>query len=173
MTQSAIKKAPAIASQIITDNGQPCGVLFEFADGRLITVTADDLSQAILEHAVWHGLKQKIGDAAALSRNPDTGRSATLDDKHDAMLAVLEQLKSGHWNKPREGSGGSTGGLLAQAIANLRGKPVAAIREWLAGKSKEEQAALRANAKIAEEIARIQASRVSDDIDSDALLDEI
>jgi len=173
MTQPTIKKAPAIASQIVINDGRPYGVAFEFADGRMLTIGHGDLPQPILEYAIWHGLKQKIGDAAALSRNPDTGRSATLDDKYDAMLAVLEQLKAGHWNKPREGSGGNTGGLLAQAIANLRDKPVAVIREWLAGKSKEEQAALRANAKIAEEIARIQASRVPDDIDSDALLDEL
>ena len=42
-----------------------------------LTMQLRDLSDAMVEQAALHGLKQKIVDAAALSRNPDTGRSAT------------------------------------------------------------------------------------------------
>ena len=148
---------------------------FVSTNGRGLTLHLTDLSQAMLDHATMHGLKAKIGDAGAISRNPDTGKSATDDDKLTAMGAVMNRLLSGDWNKTRsEGSIGG-GGLLFRALCLLyTSKTPEAIREFLAKKSSEEKAALRKVPAIAGHILTLQAAALkSDGIDGDSLLDEL
>ena len=113
----------------------------------------------IVAYAALHGLKQKIGDAAAISRNPDTGKSATMEDKRAAMLTVFNRLMDGSWNKGAgDGDGSSGAGLLFRALQRLSpGKPVVEIREFIAGKSKAEQAAIRAVPRIKHVIDQIRA----------------
>src|ERR1700745_2473137 len=53
-----------------------------------IQVSVAELSESIKAQLILHGLKQKICDAAAIPRNPETGRSATPKEKFDAMQAV-------------------------------------------------------------------------------------
>ena len=132
----------------------------KFANGEEIRVNRAELSDEILRHAVMHGLKQKLVDAAAISRNPDTGRSATVADKYAAVREVYDRLLAGNWNKGRgEGSGsGGAGGLLFRALCRLySGKTPEQIRTFLDGKGKEEQAALRKNPRVAAIIEEIKA----------------
>ena len=73
-----------------------------------ITVHVRDLHQSILDAAILHGLKQKIVDAAAISRNQETGRSATAKDKFDAMYEVFLRLTDPvepSWNKIERSEG--------------------------------------------------------------------
>lgn len=132
-----------------------------------------ECSQEIETMALLHGFKQKIVDAAAIARNPDTGRSATVADKYAAMREVYDRLLSSEWNKVRgDGSTGS-GGLLFRAlcIAYDRKDP-SDIKAFLDGKTKAEQAALRKNPKIA---AIIDTLREEDagDVDTDEMLNEL
>ena len=144
-----------------------------FANGKQITVYVDELDTEIVNRAVMHGLKQKLVDAAAISRNPDTGATASIEDKYNAVYDVYQRLLNGEWNKNREGGGGVSGGLLFRALCRLYDrKTPEAIREFLDGKTKAEQSALRANPKIAAIIDEIRAERVSG-VDSDHLLDEL
>ena len=144
-----------------------------FANGKQITVNAEALEADIVNRAVMHGLKQKLVDAAAISRNPDTGATASIEDKYNAVYEVYQRLLNGEWNKNREGGGGVSGGLLFRALCRLyAAKTPEAIREFLDGKTKAEQSALRANPKIAAIIDEIRAERVSG-VDSDDLLDEL
>jgi hypothetical protein len=144
-----------------------------FANGKRIVVDGRELGSPILERATAHGLKQKLVDAAAISRNPDTGATANIEDKYNAVYEVYQRLLKGEWNKNREGGGGTVGGLLFRALCQLyERKTPEQIREFLDGKTKSEQAALRINPKIAAIINAIQAERVSD-VDSDDLLDEL
>lgn len=137
-----------------------------------IIIGLSNLSPAMIEHAALHGLKQKICDAAAISRDPETGRSATTETKFRAMHAVYARIMAGEWNAKR-GEGTTTGGLLFRALCLLYPtKDADQIREFLAGKSKQEQAALRANPKIAAIIDEIRAESV-DGVDSDELLSEL
>jgi len=142
-----------------------------FAHGEILRVYADTLIPSILDQAVMHGLKQKLVDAAAISRNPDTGMSATIADKYDAVKTVFDRLMAGEWNAVRVG-GGNSGGLLYRALVRLYGERKTAdqLKEYLAGKSDAEKAALRKNPKIAAIIAEIQAENADDSIDSDELL---
>lgn len=136
---------------------------------RLVNVTmlADDIKTA----AMFHGVKQKIVDAMALSRDTKTGKAASWADKHAAMTAMADRLERGLWNERGEG-GGAEGGLLKQALRNLwPTKDAAEIDAFLKGLTDEEEKALRVNASpVKDEIDRIRASRVKGEVDVSALI---
>lgn len=183
--QAKVKRTPAISAEITLEAPEhgtsPNNKLtITFADGRTINVMVSDLGPEIRAIALMHGLKQKLVDAAAISRNPDTGRSATIEDKYRAVRTVAEQLFAGRWNAVRNGAGGGTsaGGLLFRALCRMyEGKKTPEqIREFLAGKSKADQAALRGNTHVAAIIDEIKAEDAKDetpDTGSDELLAEL
>lgn len=159
----------------LTGNGS---LRIDVAGFPALNVQLRDLSDAMIEQAALHGLKQKIVDAAALSRNPDTGRSASVADKYNAMREVLERLLVGDWNKARgDGTGTGAGGLLFAALCRLySAKTPEAIRAFLDGKTAAEQAALRKNPKISAVIETIKAERAKDapdGTDTDDMLAEL
>lgn len=166
------KRIPAIAVQcILSDNGAAADhIILTPAGGSPITISTENLSSEVLRYATLHGLKQKLVDAAAISRNPETGRSATVADKIAAVQEVLDRLLAGEWNKRREGA--PTGGLLLRALARLYpARTRDQLVEFLAGKSDAEKAALRRNPKVAAIIEEIRAESADDEsIDSDELL---
>lgn len=142
-----------------------------FSNGETLTIRANDLSAQILGQCAMHGLKQKLCDAAAISRNPDTGRSATVSDKFNAVREVYDRLIAGQWNKTREGGAGATGGLLFRALCiTYPAKTPETIREYLAKRTAEEKTALRK--KFAELIASLKTPS-DDDTDVDGMLDEL
>lgn len=168
MSNETTKRTPAITAAID-------GFVLTFTgdNGRVLTLDAQSLSREVWGAAVMHGLKQKIGDAAAISRNPETGRSATTDDKFDAMSEVLNRLMAGNWNKPREsGDGAGAGGLLFKALCRVKAdKTPAEVKAYLDGRTKEEQAALRKVPGIAAAIDAIRAESAKvAGIDGEALL---
>lgn len=145
-----------------------------FSNSEVLTINADSLSDEIRTAAMMHGLKQKLVDAAAIARNPDTGRSATPDDKYNAVREVYDRItqSDGTWNKGRTGEGSGAGnGLLLSALMELRGLPREKVEAYLADKTKEQKAALRDNAKVAPIIARLKAARSK--VNSDDLLGEL
>ena len=155
------KRIPAVTCTVEYDqNGNTVRQCYQFANDSQITVTAGAFPHAIWEHAKWHGIKQKLMDAAALSRNPETGRSATIGDKYDAMKTVFDRMSiDGQWNAVTRGpSGPKIDGTLLMALVRLYpAKSPAALREYLGGKSTAEQTAMRGNPKIAPMIAIIVA----------------
>ena len=139
-------------------------VTLTFSNGERIVADLDRMTDEIIQACMTHGLKQKLVDAAAISRNPETGRSATVEDKFNAVREVYDRLLSGQWNKVREGgAGGGIGRLLFAALVRLYAgkKTDEEIRAFLAGKSDAEQAALRASSRVAPIIAEIKAERAS------------
>ena len=146
-----------------------------FANGENLTVRGDTLNSDVQQYAMMHGLKQKLVDAAAISRNPETGRAATVEDKYQAVKAVYDRLLGGQWNATREG-GGNAGGLLAQALTRMYAgrKTAEDIKAFLAEKSDAEKAALRKNPRVAQIIEDIRAEQgKTADIDTDELLGEL
>lgn len=134
------------------------GILnLDFADGRGLMLDTILLKPEVIAQALMHGLKQKLVDAAAMTRNPENGRSATVADKYDAVKAVLDRLLEGEWNKRREGA--PTGGLLKRALVKLyEGRMTAdKIDTFLAKQSDKEKAALRKNPKVAAIIEELRA----------------
>lgn len=173
-TQEQTKQRDIRATVIRTAEGQAGGLRLDFANGKVLQLTGAQLSNDIMAEAIIHGLKQKLVDAAAISRNPETGRSATIEDKFAAVKRVYDRLLSGEWNEPREGGGG--GSLLFKALCRMQPKKDAAdIREWLDKRTDAEKAALRKNPKVAAIIVEIQAesAKGGEGVDSDALLEEL
>jgi hypothetical protein len=165
---------PAVSFEIDSDE---LTMLVTFATGDSLHIAPMEMfEQSIINKAMLHGLKQKLGDAAAIGRNPDTGRSATADDKRAAVMEVFERLCSGEWNKTREGGEQGTGLLLAALIATYPAKTRETLTTWLEGKTKEQRAELRKNPKIAATILRIKAERAaagSDNEETANMLDEL
>ena len=142
------------------------------------TVDVLALSDEIKMQACLHGLKQKIVDAAAIPRDTETGRSASITDKFNAMSEVVMRITdpvAPSWNKTARGDGsgstGGAGGLLAEALMEITGKSRDAVLEFLAKKTKKEQAALRDTEKVGLVIARIKAARST--VDTDDLLGDL
>ena len=149
-------------------------VTLKFSNGQELFISADSLPNDVFMQALAHGLKQKLVDAAAISRNPDTGRSATIDDKYNAVREVFDRLMSGQWNKVRDGGASTKGGLLFRALCLMYpDKTPDAIKAFLDKKTPAEKTALRNTARIASIIATFKADEIDDDIDADTLLDEL
>lgn len=150
------------------------GVLrLAFSNGLEIALAPEELGTEIRNAALLHGLKQKLVDAAAISRNTETGRPATVSDKYEAVKAVYDRLLAGQWNATREGGGTATGGLLLQALCRMYAgrKTAEELKAFLADKTDAEKAALRKNPRIAQHIADIRAEQAKDGgIDSDDIL---
>ena len=150
------------------------GVLqLDFANGRGLMLDVQTLSPDVISQAVMHGLKQKLVDSAAITRDPETGRSATVDTKFKAVEAVLNRLMEGEWNKRREG--GPTGGLLKRALIKLYEgrKTPDQIEAFLAKQSDKEKAALRKNPKVAAIIEELRAADLADGEEMPDLLAEL
>lgn len=167
--------AKQIETTINFENGS---IVWGFDNGKSITIGLDILADEIVKMAALHGLKQKVGDAGAISKD-EHGRSATTQTKFEAMNEVASRLMMAttveDWNKKRgTGDGTVKGGLLFEALCRLYpAKTADEIREWLSGMDKKTQAALRANQKIAPVIDEIRAERIlngESDIDTDDLL---
>ena len=171
------KRNTAITATIVTNetDGRPCALHLKFADGEELAITASQLTNNVMEYAVFHGLKQKLVDAAAISRNPETGRAASVEDKYQAVKTVYDRLLAGQWNAVREG-GGATGGLLLQALVRMYAgrKTPDELKTFLADKSDAEKTALRKNPRVAAIIEDIRAETgKAASIDTDELLGEL
>jgi hypothetical protein len=165
------KRTPAIAAEIVDGSLQ-----LVFANGQRLEINPQEqLTDELYQYAAMHGLKQKLVDAAAISRNPETGRAASIEDKYNAVKAVFDRLLAGQWNAPREGAGAG-GGLLFKALCRMYAgkKTDEAIREFLEAKTDAEKTALRKNPKVAAIIEEIRAeSGKAANIDTDELLGEL
>lgn len=168
-----MKRVPVISCETRED-----GLVFTCVTGQRMEVFVKDLSDGIKHAAMLHGLKQKLIDAAAISRNPDTGRSASPEDKWQAVYDMAARVtgETGQWNAARgDGAGAGGNGLLFRALVRMYpAKTQEQLRVYLDGKTKAEQAALRANPKVAAVIDELKSAAVkAGDVDTDELLAEL
>lgn len=78
-----------------------------------------DASEANRDQAERHGWEQKLGDAAALSRETKSGKSASLDEKRTAIAETAERLSQvgAPWNAVGGRQPVDEEALLAQLLA--------------------------------------------------------
>lgn len=153
-TNNETKRVPAIAANVSEDFGT---LTLSFANDKTLSLHVSQLTPTVGAYALMHGLKQKLVDAAAISCNQETGRPATIDDKYEAVKTVFDRLIAGHWNKPRESGTAVAGGLLFKALCRMyANKTPDELREFLAGKTDEQKAALRKNPRVAAIIEEIK-----------------
>lgn len=170
---NANKTPPAITVNISTDTEDSQMIMkhsmlsLMFSNGATLNLDTRKLSADIIGQALAHGLKQKLVDAAAISRDPTNGRAASVEVKAAAVDEVLGRLLAGEWNKRREG-GGNSGGLLFRALCVMYDgrKTVEDIKAYLEKLSDKEKAALRKNPKVATVIdqLRTDAGESGDDL---------
>lgn len=136
--------------------------------GKLTFDTAK-CAAALMRRAAMHGWKQRISDAAAISRNPENGAPASPADKYAAMQELIAHYETGTEEWARRGGGGGGGAkvLTIEAIARLRSIPYAeaelAVTDLATRKTNGDRAAtLRELAKapsVQAMIAEIRAER--------------
>jgi hypothetical protein len=177
---TAIKRANSVLAVVVDEIHR--SIVFNVAGaapdggGKSITLRLDDINPANVDYAALHGFKQRIGDMAALSRDPVTGRAATPADKFAAIEAGVLHYHSGSpdWNM-RAAGGERTGGelgLLARAIAAIKGRDIVEVRDWLKTKTDGERVKLAISPAIKELIDGYRAERASD-VDAEELLAEL
>ena len=152
-------------------------LVLAFRHGETLRLHPESLAPEIQRMAMLHGLKQKLVDAAAISRDTTTGRAATVMTKFDAVKEIFDRItgaggEAPSWNKSRAGGGGGQGGLLARAIARYKGVELAAVKAHLDRLTDAQKQALRVEPRIATIIneLRMESARPAG-IDADALLD--
>ena len=167
MSETTTGRVPAVSVTFHRANGDECGVherpetmRLTFAGGNVTIVTREEL-RPLADAFLWHGAKQKFIDAAAISRNPVSGRSATVADKRAAVMEVIDRcVAHRQWNKAREGGGGS-GTLLLAALERLyAGKKTRAdLIAYLDGLSVDQKRQLERNPRVAPIIEAIRTER--------------
>lgn len=133
-----------------------------------LVVPYNRLSAEIQRSAMVHGLAQKLGDAAAMSRNPANGQPATNADKYKAIKAVYDNIMAGRWNLT---AGGVANHALTAERVTVLGKMFKLtdeqVTQWAKGRTEAQLAAAFTSAKFQLEMAKHRAATAataSDDV---------
>lgn len=125
---------------------------FKLGNGLLVELNPTDLNDEIREAAMYHGLNQKIRDAAA-----GFSKETNFSGAFGAMQQVVDNLLGGRWNA----KGGAGTSDLAQAVANLKEIALSEAQELIGGLDDEQLAELNKKPKVKAEIAKIKAERAA------------
>ena len=103
-------------------------ITFTVAGAGTCQINVGALTPEVQQRAMFHGLTQKVQDKAAISRNPDTGRSASPQDKLAAMVALCDHLNGGGaWEMRQPSKARLDRASLFEALAEVTGKDAAGI----------------------------------------------
>lgn len=167
-----MKSNSVITHEVFQDSGV---IKFTVIGAGVIEFNTNNASAECKLHARVHGFIQRISDAAAISRNPDTGAPATPQEKFDAMSKLVAHYESGtsEWTRVRAAGEGQSGGLLFRAlcIMSAETKSPEEIKTWMSTKTKAQLAALRATERVATIIATLRPASI--EVDADALMNEL
>lgn len=170
------------ANSIITVSRFDNKLTFAFTGVGQFVFDPDRCSAENRARAMIHGFEQRIRDAAALSVDRDTGKSATPQEKFDAAKRISDHLTSGatEWNLKVAASSGVDAGLTLMAIMRVFKKTLDEAETVLAAtmtkKEIDRTAALKlwaGSKQVAAAILAIKSERLQSTEDADDLLDEI
>lgn len=179
MTEKKQRTNTIVATSMIAAMGQikldfsNVHLKFEVKDAGSVTLDLAKLSSEVIAYACAHGLKQRIADAAALSRGED-GKPATGEARLAAMKELVEHYETGttEWNRKRAGGGaGPSADLRYLRIALLEIYPERSaeqINTWLEKRTKSERAAIMVSEKVKAIIDRERAADAAK-VDTDEL----
>jgi len=147
------------------------------------TFDPDKVSAVNRARAMIHGVRQRISDGGALSRNPDNGQPASPADKLARMMRISDHLMSGSdvWELT-SAAPGVDGGLIVQALMRVftksQDETEALLTATMAKRECDRSAALKVwgeSKQVAAMMRTIQAERIaaSSKDDADDLLAEI
>ncbi len=172
----------AKANSVITHAMEGDVITFKVKNAGEVGLDMTKLHEEIVKRAAVHGMIQRISDAAAISRDSETGASATPKEKLAAMSALIEHYMSGteEWRRTGTGEGGGKS-LTIEAIAQVKGVTYEVAEQYVAdfaGKKGEEVkkvlAKLRNSAAVRAAMDEIRSKRQgAPKADADEMLDEI
>lgn len=127
----------------------PDGTLAVRLDWRNGETRTFQLPMDLLPKFAMHGALQKLGD-----------ESSGVDDIEDAVEVtdqLIGRLEIGEWRVTSEGGSGMAGAsILARALVEVTGQPIAAVRQYLGTQSNKVKLALRASAEVMPVIQRLE-----------------
>ena len=131
-------------------------ITFKAVDGdQAFSFKCTDFPDEIRLRAEEHGYLQKFGDVYA--GEPD------VDKAFELLEAMHGRMTAGDWKAARMAGEGGGGGytLLAEAVARLKGVTPAEARKALDGKTDDEVAAIKTNARVKQIVGEIQGERLA------------
>jgi len=148
-----------------------------------LRLTVNKLHEKIHARAAIHGMVQRVSDAAAIPRDTKTGKSATPQEKFNAMAQLVNHYESGsaEWNRkggergPRE----LTGAALLRAALELwqPEKGATKIQEFVKGLKQSQIAALLGSAELKEQVEKARSEELkrqtTEEVDAEELLSEL
>ena len=113
---------------------------------------------------IYNGLKQKMADSIA--------GCVTTAARYEKMVRTAKALANGEWSS-RGDSVEAERIIVAAGIVQVTGKPVDAVRAYLADKSKKDLAKIAASSKFAVAIANFRAAQTGVPKDTSEMESEI
>lgn len=132
-------------------NEETGDVRFEFANGNTLTINVNAVPEAIRNHALAHGLLQKIGDSYA--------GAESVEEAFEAANDTLDTIKGGEWKAARAGVGAG-GGDLIKALAAATGRTEDECKVVIANADADLRKQIRKQPQVAAELAKIQAAKL-------------
>jgi hypothetical protein len=157
-------------------------ILVQVLGAGVVTFDPTKASEKVRAHAAFHGFKQRLSDAAAMSRDPENGAAATPADKMAAIKELADWYMTGTEEWSRVGVGGGGKSITIEAIAAEKGieydAAEAMVEEFAKAKyegdTKKALAFLRLGSKVAARIDEIRKARMpAPKVDADAALEEL
>lgn len=152
-----------MATKIATKTKLVNGVSFKFADKKETELAFDlkQLTPAIVLQLAIHGLSQKLGDSYSGLTN--------VTEAIETVTEVWGNLVNGNFNVRSSGNGG----MLAEAIARIKGISVEAAKEVIDALDEDKLETLKKNQRVKDTMTVIKAeratARLSTDTSTDAL----
>lgn len=148
---------------------------------KVLTFDKTKASQKCRFEAEDHGWEQRLRDAAAISRDEETGLPASPADKGARVERLIEHYESGSEEWALVGGGGGGRSITVEAIARVKGmtyeEAEAEVEKFAKGEAykgdtKKALAFLRKGKRVMEAMEAIRAERLPKPaIDADEALD--
>jgi len=135
---------------------------------RTLSINANDVPDNLRDgedenNVKLYGIRKLCQERSSSEKDPET--------KFDSMLDTAEVLKSGLWKSDEVRTRApQIDPVFAQAVANVRGKPLGKIVVALQNLSKEQRDAMRKHPEVVAQMEALKAD-IAAESDSDALGD--
>lgn len=126
-------------------------VVIKLGNGSVIAAEWEKLPPDMQKRCAFHGLSQKLGDAAA-----GFSKAKDFASAYDAITAVLESLEAGSWNVKGDGSSIAD---IVKAIAKLKNVTVEAAEVAVRAMNEEQLAKVRTHADVKRIVAELRLER--------------
>ena len=173
MANATEKKVPFLKKVTPYDtDGVKDQISFVLGNGLSVVVTRDMISAENAEHAMWHGISQKLGDSCA-----GFSKESKFGDAFAELTELATQLSQKEWNKVRDGKGGVEAKQnyedLVEALAKLKKMDAADIRVAVDRAPIEKLKGWMANLTVKAEMLEIKSRRAKAAVKGNKTIDDI